>query len=110
MALSGKELGDELRRTPRGRVIWCQRRESKDPVKRGIGRPNRATQNEKPMGRLGNQSQVLIKDGSVRTGRKSGSGEEERGTRPGRFKVRYRLTKEGVLFGGNRNLTAGGGA
>ena len=37
VALSGKGLGDEERRTPRGSDLRSQRKELKDPVKGEIG-------------------------------------------------------------------------
>jgi hypothetical protein len=83
VALSGKELGDEVRRTPRGFGIWRQMKEPNDPVKREIGRQNRATQDEKLAGRLGNRSRDLNEGWPVRASRKSKPGEEGRRTRQG---------------------------
>ena len=60
VALSGKELGDEVRRTPRGFGLWRQMKELNNPVKRDIGRQIQATHDEEPPGRFGNRSQDLV--------------------------------------------------
>jgi hypothetical protein len=81
VALSGKELGDEVRRTPRGFGFWRQMKELNDPVKREIERQIRATQDEKPAGKFGNQSRDLNEGRPVKVGWKTKPGEEERRTR-----------------------------
>ena len=60
VALSGKELGDEVRRTPRGFRLWRQMKELNNLVKRDIGQQIQATHDEEPPGKFGNQSQDLV--------------------------------------------------
>jgi hypothetical protein len=83
VALSGKELGDEERRTPRGFEIWRRRKEFKDPVKGELGQLNQATQDGEPLGRLTSRSQVSEEGLFVRMVWKPGSGSGKWGTRQG---------------------------
>lgn len=83
VALSGKEPGDEERRTPRGFGIWRQVKELEEPVKRGIGNRYQATSDEEPLGIPKSRSQVSDEGLSVRVVWKPGSGSGQWGTRQG---------------------------
>ena len=76
VALSGKELGDEVRRTPRGFGIWHRRKEFKDPVKGEIEGQNQAKLDGEPLGRRTNRNQDSNEGRSVRASREMGPGEE----------------------------------
>ena len=76
VALSGKELGDEERRTPRGSGIWNLRKEFKDPVKGEIEGQRQAKEDGEPLGRLTNRSQDSNESRSARAGWRLRPGEE----------------------------------
>jgi hypothetical protein len=77
VALSGKELGDEERRTPRGSGIWSLRKEFEDPVKGETEGQSQAKDDGELLGRFMNRSQDSNESRSVRAGRKLRPGEEE---------------------------------
>ena len=77
VALSGKELGDEERRTPRGSEIWSLRKEFKDPVKGEAEGQSQAKEDGELLGRFLNRSQDSDESRFARTGWKLRPGEEE---------------------------------
>ena len=108
VALSGKELGDEERRTPRGSGIWSLRKEFEDPVKGEIEGQSQAKEDGELLGRFTN-SEPGFKRKQVRKGGLEVETRRRGMKNPkGRFRIHRRMTKDGDLFGGIRKSKTGG--
>lgn len=108
VALSGKEPGDEERRTPRGFGIWRQMKDLEDPVKGGIGNRIQATLDGEPLGTPRSRNQVSDEGLSVRMVWKPGPGSGKWGTRQGDEEFTTVRRRKETSSGGSGKQQAGG--